>query len=117
MIILPLVIWVIFHPHRLTRPVWVNKGDGEGVVLLYSLVVTKAEWPVESGTADGSPEVDKLPATGEEVWDLGGGKVGMDARDGGCGGLVDMGVGYWLALSRTRVDCAGATPTEGCGGF
>jgi len=101
MITLPLVIWVIPHAHRLTRPVWVNERDGEGVVLLYTSVIAEAEWPVESGTADGPPKVDELPAAGEEVWDLGGGKVGMDARDGGCGGLVDVGVGHWLALPRS----------------
>jgi len=82
MIILPLLIWVVFEVYRLTYPVWGNDTP----------VIAEAE---------GSPEVDNLPATAEEVWVLGGGNAGMETRG--------------LALPRTWVNFVGATATGGFG--
>lgn len=46
---------------------------------------------------DRSPEIEDLEAMAEQILGVGGGKVTMDTSNRGCGGLVDVDIGYRLA--------------------
>ena len=62
--------------------------------------------------ADGSPEVDDLEAVLEQLGNILGRKVTVDARDGGSSRLVNMDLGDWLPLLGRVFNLTRATTTN-----
>lgn len=108
------MIGAVAHAERLPLAIWVDERHGEHILLrVHAPVVAQGEGPVDGRVRYGAPEVDDLEPPLEKIGCVGGGEVAVDAGDGGFVGLVNVGLGDWLAPLGVVIDFTGATTADG----
>lgn len=108
------MVRVELDTHRLAVVVGILQRGGNKIVLCVdTAIVAQRQRPVERGVVYGPPEVDDLETTLQELGDVLGWEMAANASGGGLGCLVDVNLGYGLALLWAVVDFSGAAAANG----